>query len=128
MGWPNWQNLNLTCKSSHRVVFLGKDALKICSKYRRTPMPKCHFNKVALQLPVNLLLFFRTPFHKNTSGWLLLNLTLTQTKLSGCFQFDLCSVYVNFPVSVEYSIFKAFYIFCSHIGTEFHNFLVRFDC
>ena len=32
--------------------------------YRRTPMPKCDFNKVALQL--------RTPFLKNTSGRLLL--------------------------------------------------------
>ena len=32
-------------------VFLEKDDLKICSKfYRRTPMPKCDFNKVASQL------------------------------------------------------------------------------
>ena len=41
-------------------------------------MPKCDFNKVAKQLrhgcsPVNLLHIFRTPFSKNTSGWLLLN-------------------------------------------------------
>ena len=42
-------------------------------------MPKCDFNKVALQItlrhgcfPVNLLHIFRTPFPKNTSGWLLL--------------------------------------------------------
>ena len=51
--------------------------------YRRTPRPKCDFNKVALQLywnhtsawghsPVNLLNIFRTPFYKNTSGGLLL--------------------------------------------------------
>ena len=48
-----------------------------------TPMPKCDFNKVAKQSqitlrdgcsPVNLLHNFRTPFLKNTSGWLLLNL------------------------------------------------------
>ena len=46
-------------------------------------MPKCDFNKVALSnfieitlrhgcSPVNLLYIFRTPFLKNTSGWLLL--------------------------------------------------------
>ena len=50
--------------------------------YRRTPMPKYDFNKVAKQLywnhtsawcsPVNLLHIFRTSFPRNTSGWLLL--------------------------------------------------------
>ena len=48
-------------------------------------MPKCAFNKVALQIalrhgcsPVNLLHIFRTPFLKNTSGRLLLILPNTQ--------------------------------------------------
>ena len=46
-------------------------------------MPKCDFNKVAKQLylnhtsawvfSVNLLHIFRTPFLKNTFGWLLLD-------------------------------------------------------
>ena len=47
--------------------------------YRRTLVPKCDFNKVALQCyieitlrnehcPVNLLHIFRTPFYKNTYG------------------------------------------------------------
>ena len=50
--------------------------------YRRTPIPKCDFNKVALRLievtlrhgcsPVNLLHIFRTPLTKNTSGRMLL--------------------------------------------------------
>ena len=45
--------------------------------YRRKSMPKCDFNKVALQLrhgcsPVNLLHIFRTPFPWNTSEMLLL--------------------------------------------------------
>ena len=50
--------------------------------YRRTPMPKCDFNKVALNVieiafrngcsPVNLLHIFRTSFPKNTFGRLLL--------------------------------------------------------
>ena len=44
-------------------------------------MPKCHFNNVANFIemtlrhgcsPVNLLHIFRTPFPRNTSGWLLL--------------------------------------------------------
>ena len=70
---------------SHPEVFIRKR----CSEnkqqmYRRTPMPKCDFNKVALQLyieitlshrcsAVNSLHFFRTPFLENTSGWLLLS-------------------------------------------------------
>ena len=56
--------------------------------YRRTPMSKCDFNKVAKQhmqsnfietalrygcSPVNLWHIFRTPFPNNTSGQLLLN-------------------------------------------------------
>ena len=37
-------------------------------------MPKCDFNKVAWHggSPVNLLHIFRTPFPRNTPGWLLL--------------------------------------------------------
>ena len=60
---------------------------KSCSEnmqqiYWKTPMSKCDFNKVAKQLYwnptsawvslVNLLHIFRTPFPRNTSGWLLL--------------------------------------------------------
>ena len=70
--------------------------------YRRTPAPKCDFNKVALQLYwnrtlakllcnfieialrhgcslVNLLHIFRTTFPRNTSGWLLLCNLLLET-------------------------------------------------
>ena len=55
--------------------------MKKCSEnmqqiYKRKPMPKCDFYKVALQRhgfsSVNLLHIFRTPFHKSTSGQLLL--------------------------------------------------------
>ena len=51
--------------------------------YRRTPMPNCDFNKVALQIeitlrqecsPINLLHIFGTPFTKNTSWQLLLKI------------------------------------------------------
>ena len=54
--------------------------------YRRTPMPKCDFNKVALHFieitlrngccPVNFLHIFRRAFLKNTSGWLLLRVMI----------------------------------------------------
>ena len=47
--------------------------------YRIKPMPKCDFNKVAIEIalrhgcsPVNVLHIFRTPHPKNTSGRLLL--------------------------------------------------------
>ena len=49
--------------------------------YRRTPMPKCDFNKVGNFIeitlrhgcsPVNLLHISRTSFPRNPSGWLLL--------------------------------------------------------
>ena len=45
--------------------------------YRKTPMPKCDFNKVAMVnecSPVNFLHILRTLFLKNTSGRLLLPL------------------------------------------------------
>ena len=55
---------------------------KSCSEniqqiYRRKPMPKllCNFIEITLRhacFPVNLLHIFRTPFSKNTAGWLLL--------------------------------------------------------
>ena len=49
--------------------------------YRRIPMPKCDFeqrNFIEITLrhrcsPVNLLYIYRTPFPKNNSGWLLLD-------------------------------------------------------
>ena len=54
--------------------------------YRWTPMPKRDFNKVALQLYWNctsawvfsckFTACFRTPFPKNTSGWLFLNVPI----------------------------------------------------
>ena len=67
-------------RSSHPEVFLEKFVLKICNKiYRRTPMPKCNFNKITLQIalrhgcsPANVLHIFRKSFPKNTAARLLL--------------------------------------------------------
>ena len=54
-------------------------------------MPKCNFNNVAKQLyieiilwhrcsPVKMLHIFRVPFLKNTSGGLLLNITVNPSR------------------------------------------------
>ena len=57
-------------------------------------MPKGDFNKVACKLrrgcsPVNFLHIFRTPFPRNTFGWLLLSFT-NQTYLSSGFRNRTC--------------------------------------
>ena len=70
-------------RSSHPEVFLGKGVLKICNKfsaehpYRSAISIKLLGNFIEITLwhgrsLVNLLHIFRTPFPKNTSGWLLL--------------------------------------------------------
>ena len=77
-------NLRVNHRSNHPKVFLGKGFLKICSKITgehtcRSVIPiklLCNFVIITLRhgcSPVNLLHVFRTPFFKNTSGWLLLN-------------------------------------------------------
>ena len=71
----------LIYRSSHSKVFLGKGILKICSKFTgELPCRSvlCNFIEIALRHGcslINLLHVFRTPFPKNTSGELLLNLS-----------------------------------------------------
>ena len=84
-------------------------------------MPKCDFNKVALQLieitlwhvcsPVNLLHIFRTPFYKNTSGSLLLKLLLHNTNKQ---TFNDKAVTVRCLVQYR-QIFSSFLIFCRYL-------------
>ena len=72
-------------RSTLSEVLLGKGVLKICSKFagehpcRSAISIKLQSNFIEIALrhgcsPVNLLLIFRTPFRKNTSGWLLLKI------------------------------------------------------
>ena len=71
-------------RSRHPEVLLGKAVLKICSKFTgKHPCRSaisikllCNFIEITLRhgcSPVTLLHIFRTAFHKNTSGRLLLN-------------------------------------------------------
>ena len=78
-------NKTSTYRSSHPEGFLGKGALKICSKFTGEHTRQsvilikllCNFIEITFWdgcSPVNLLNTFRTPFLKNTSEWLLLYL------------------------------------------------------
>ena len=63
----------------------------LTSSYRRTLKQKCDFNKITKQLywrgcsPADLLHIFRTPFTKNTSGWLLLDIMDSKKDLRSFF-------------------------------------------
>ena len=99
-------------KQPSRGVLKKKCSENIQQIYRRTPMPKCGFNKVALTLrhgcsPVNLLHIFRTPFPRNTYGRLLLylprihnsfitnKLSLLLEALSNCDNFTVITILYN---------------------------------
>ena len=80
-GWNLFVKLWATVRSSHSEVFLGKSVLKMCSKFtgehpcKSMISIKCNFIEIALRhgcSPLNLRHIFRTPFSRNTSGWLLL--------------------------------------------------------
>ena len=72
-------------RSSRPEVFIRKDVLKLCRKFTgEHPYQSvisiqllCNFIEIALRhrcSPVNLLHILRTPFPRNTSGWLLLSI------------------------------------------------------
>ena len=71
-----------TDRSSRQGVFLEKGVPKTCSKYtgerpcQSAISIKLQRNFIAIELwhgrsPVNFIHIFRTPYPKNTSGWLL---------------------------------------------------------
>ena len=75
---------NLKHLRSHPAVFLEKSVLKICSKFTGehpcwsviSITLLCDFIEITLRhecSPINLVLIFRIPFHKNTSQEMLLN-------------------------------------------------------
>ena len=78
----SWSGKCIHQKQPPRSVPRKRYSENIQQIYRRILMPKCDFNKVPsnfIQITlrdrcssVNFLHIFRTPFLKNTSGWLLL--------------------------------------------------------
>ena len=81
--WSQLASVDCIARSSPPLVFLRKAVLKICSKvtgeqpYRSVISIKLQNNFIEITLqrvcsPVNLLHIFRTLFHKNTYGGLLL--------------------------------------------------------
>ena len=66
-------------RRSHPEVSLEKGVLKICSKFTGELPCKATLLKLRVGVSVNFLHVFRTPFLKNTSGWLLLEIAYTST-------------------------------------------------
>ena len=64
----NYHEMNLKYKSSRPEVFLGKNVLKICSKFTR---------EHPCRSAISIKLQSRTPFPKNTSRWLLLEVIIS---------------------------------------------------
>ena len=102
-------------------MFFEKGVLKICSKFtgehpcRSVISIKllCNFIEIILLhgfCPVNLLHIFRTPFPRNTSGWLLLHL------LSTLIVSSLISSSRNYFGNCQKQVFKysKFQLFFSH--------------
>ena len=112
-----WEHFALRKHPSRGVL------IKSCSKneqqfYRRTPTPKCDFNKVASNFieialrhglsSANLLHIFQTSFPKNTCGRLLL--TLVFLKGLHCLVLFLFLLYTWYEGGVKNFEFKFFYI------------------
>ena len=68
----NWDGINHNQKQPSRGVPRNRCSENKQQIYRRAPMPKCDFTLRHRCSPVNFQHIFRTPFPKNTSGWLLL--------------------------------------------------------
>ena len=95
--------MSMMFRSSHPEVFVGKGVLKTCSKctgehpYRSVILVKllCNFIEITLRhecSPLNLLHIFRTPFPRNTSGRLLLDVQGNNEKIDQptCLFFFVC--------------------------------------
>ena len=95
-----------TSRISRPEIFLRKGVLKICNKSAEEHRCRsvisikllCNFIETALQhgcSPVDLLHIFRTPFLKNTSGWLLLYIIKAPKNLMDDFHLFMIFVFVQ---------------------------------
>ena len=88
----DWLKTNIQ-KHPFRGVYSKRCSGNMQQIYGRTPMPKCDFIKLLCNFIevtlrhgcslVNLLHIFKTPFTKNTSGWLLLNIQCSTSMIHG---------------------------------------------
>ena len=104
--------------SSRPEVFLGRGVQKICSKFtgehlrRSTISTKLQSNFIEITLPhgcspVNLLHIFRTPFLKNTSGRLLLKMSVSILDKKR-FQFSSINLFPPSLLSINRMYFPSF--------------------
>ena len=114
-------------KSSCPEMFLGKGVKNWCEKlqqiYRRTPIPKCDFNKAASNFieitlrhgcsPINLLHIFRTSFPKSASGRLLLKV-LTDTDTAVIWPCFWKTSYTKFNLQIQIDTPEKPQNFCSY--------------
>ena len=79
---------NTKCRSSRSEVFLGKGVLKIWSKFTgEHPYRSAISIKLLWRSAISIKLLCRTAFPRNTSGWLLLEMSKTIMILRICFIF-----------------------------------------
>ena len=94
----------LTSRSSHPEVFIVKGILRISSKFTGehpcwsviSITLLCNFIEIILRhecSPVNLLHIFRTPFLKNTSGWLSLKFNILMVSWTPKVHSELCQIF-----------------------------------
>ena len=110
----------LTFRSSHPEVFCEKGVLKLCSKITGehpcwsviSMKLLCNLIEITLRhgcSPVDLLHIFRTPFPRNTSGWLLLNFHNQTICSNQCIQKSIANFLCSFLYSkydTRYSLFE----------------------
>ena len=122
-------------RSSRPEVFLVKSVLNICNKLTEEHLCRsvisikllCNIIEITLRhgcSPVNLLHIFRTPFPRNTSGWLLLwfsarsLLILLQTTVQYFFSLLQCLVFICGYIKVRFILFV---ILWSHFYIRYYE-------
>ena len=66
----NYFQKNTKSRNSHPEVFLGKDVLKICSKFTREHPCRSVISIKLLSHICKFAAYFQNTFTKNNSGWL----------------------------------------------------------
>ena len=92
--------VDLLQKQPFRGVLIKGCFENMQQTYRRTPVPKCDFNKVALR-----------PLSYNTSGWLLLLLFTCRLKDKSLAIIQLCFFLISFFKKLFNSVLFSYFLF-----------------